>query len=398
MGCGGSTEAGAGPAKRVWAKGVGTSFEFLDDSKAWQPITDPDAINKLGELCAHNTTTKVEYSNAASGQNYRAAQDPDGLIVQTNVLTGVVRHIRLVPHFFEFQEAPKDWRPVTDPEALMALTAVLASSLPKTYKYTSKSTGYQGEAEATLCDPRGLIEQRNVSTQKQRPIRCTPVGPDGQPHFEFHDNNDVWRTVSPCCVKQLAAVAVGRGDAYYSIDHVAGPASGSTFQYHASLGVDGFITQRNTSTNAKREVRAAPWLGHARAAAPTAEEGGPFAEEGPRIRADPTDGYYRGRSEAGAEAPKPMQVAVPLVASSAIPVAQPLPLATAVPMASTTTATIAMTQMPASSFYSPEVVPMGTAVSPVTLQEAAPAVGQVYYYQPSVMEPSASALPMGLAV
>ena len=56
-----------------------------------------------------------------------------------------------------------------------------------------------------------------------------------------------------------------------------------------------------------------------------------------------------------------------------------------------------MTQMPAASFYTPEEVPMGTAVSPVALQEAAPVpMGQtVYYYQPDVMEPTAKALPMG---
>ena len=417
MGCGGSTEAGqpasGQPASgkptsnrgaHVWAKGVGTSFEFLNDSNLWQPITDPYVINKLGQLCAHNITTTVTYSSLASGQKYRASQDPDGLIAQTNIHTGVVRHIRLVPHFFEFEEGPHDWRPVTDPEALMALTAVLASSLPKTYKYTSKATGYQGEAESTLCDPRGLIEQRNLVTQKKRRIRCTPVGPDGQPHFEFHDNNDVWRSVSECCVKQLAAVAAGRGDAYYSINHVAGPAAGQTFHYHASLGADGFITQRNTGTNAKREVRPAPWLGHARAALTAEREGS--AEEGPRIRADPTNGYYRGAPEEEQRepvAPKAVPVAMPVVAPSyEPPVAQPVTMATpiggqtVVPTATTTTTTMMMTQMPASSFYSPEVVPMGTAVDPVAVQEVAavPMAQQVYYYQPSVMEPTASALPM----
>lgn len=274
----------------------------------------------------------------------------------------------------------------------MALTAVLASSLPKTYKYTSKSTGYQGEAESTLCDPRGLIEQRNIHTQKRRRIRCTPVGPDGQPHFEFHDNNDVWRSVSTCCVKQLAAVATGRGDAYYSINHVVGPAAGSTFRYHASLGVDGFISQRNTNTGKTRQVRPAPWLGHARVHVPTREEKERVPEEeAPRIRADPTNGYYRGAPE---QPPRVEPMSIPV----AVPVTMAMPLAgqTVVPTATTTT-TMMMTQMPAESFYTPETVPMGTSVSPVALQEAAPVpMGQtVYYYQPDVMEPTATALPMG---
>jgi hypothetical protein len=76
--------------------------------------------------------------------------------------------------------------------------------------------------------------------------------------------------------------------------------------------------------------------------------------------------------------------------------ATPIGGQTVVPTATTTTTTMMMTQMPASSFYSPEVVPMGTAVDPVALQEVAavPMAQQVYYYQPSVMEPTASALPM----
>ena len=380
----------SGRVFRVWAQGVGTSFEFLDDSQRWQPIVDPYVINKLGELCAHNSTTLVTYKNFANGQSYRAVQDPDGLIAQTNVRTNAERHIRLVPHFFEFEEGPKDWRPVTDPEALMALSAVLASSLPKRYTYTSATTGYRGSAESSLVDARGLIEQRNVQTQKKRRIRCTPVGPDGAPHFEFHDTKDVWRAVSPCCVKQLAAVAAGRGDAFYSVTHVAGPAKGKTFAYQAFLDESGFVKQRNTETSKVRELRPAPWRGHG-CVAEASEKG----EQGPRIRVDPTDGYFRGKvvEEAPVVTAQTLQVAVPVMAAT--PVVDALPLQDAMPVATATT--ITMTQMPAQSFYSPEEVPMGTAISPVSLQDAGdiPMAQPVYYYDPSVMEPGASALPMG---
>ena len=51
------------------------------------------------------------------------------------------------------------------------------------------------------------------------------------------------------------------------------------------------------------------------------------------------------------------------------------------------------------NLHTPEVVPMGSVASPVPLQEAMPVTtGQVYYYQPGVMEPSATALPVANVV
>jgi len=370
--------------RQVWAKGVGTSFEYLDDSKRWQPIVDQYVINKLGLLCSHNTTTMVTYSNLATGQRYSAKQDADGLISQTNISTGVVRQLRMVPHFFEFQEAPKDWRPVDAPEALMALTAVIASSLPKTYAFTSKTTGYRGSAEGTLIDERGLVEQRNLSTQKRRHIRPTPVGPDGAPHFEYLGDDTMWHEVDPCCTRQLAAVAAGRGDAYYNITHAAGKSKGETLKYKACLDETGFVRQCNTQTGKERKMRPAPWLGHGRVA--LAEE----ERTGPRIRVDPTDGFFRGRSTG--ERPSGENVQAQEV-QVALPIAQPTMQAT--PMAPTATATFTMMQMPAHSFHVPEAVPMGSAAAPVSLQDVGPLpVAQpVYYYQPTVMEPGATALP-----
>ena len=353
MGCAGSTPAGhtaqpqpAQGSRRVWAKGVGTSFEFLDDKNAWQLITDRYVIDQLGRLCSHNNTTEVSYDGRAMGngqQQYRAKQEPDGMIVQRNVATGKQRSIRLVPFFFEFEEGQHHWKPVVDPEALVSLTAVLASSINKTYKYTSQSNGYQGEGEGVLIGEKGLIEQRNIRTQRKRRIRPSPVGPDGKPHFEFLDN-DGWKPVPEACVKQLAAVAAGRGDAHYKVTIAAG----TSFEYHATLADDGFIVQKNASTGKKRDVRPAPWLGHATRAAAAKE------------RVDSTNGYYRGmrEQERGATAPV-----------SGGPVHR------------------------AEEFYEPEHVPMGTPVAPVVLEEQAiaqsapQAQASFYYYQPSVMEP-----------
>ena len=395
MGCSGSSQSPSGepvpggPASttgsRIWARGVGTAFEFLNDSNNWQPIVDKYVIDQLGRLCAHNSTAVVTYDGRANGQQYRTVQASDGMILQTNIATSVQRPLRLVPFFFEFEEGPSDWRPVVDPEALMSLTAVLASSINKRYTYTSQSTGYQGEADATLVDERGLIEQRNLQTQTRRRIRATPVGPDGAPHFEFLDESG-WAAVSNSCVKQLAAVAVGRGDAFYTIEHAAGRAAGTSQRYHARLAEDGFIVQRNIGTGVERRVRAAPWLGHGTGA----------DSEGTRIRADPTDGYYRGREkESPAQTPEPPELAAPI--PMAVPIVNPSSssnMATTT-TTTTTTQTVMMAAQPAQSFYVPEAVPMGTMAEPVLLQEAQPlpTAQPIYYYQPEVMEPGDVSVP-----
>lgn len=382
---------GRSSEKRVWAKGVGTAFEFLNQQRRWEPIVDPFVINKLGKLCAYNETSVVTYDGRDNGQKYQTVQQADGMLAQTNIRTGVVRCIRLVPFFFEFEERPFDWRPVTEPQALMSLTAVLASSLPKRYKYKSATTHDEHEAEATLIGEKGLLQQRNVKTQKRRHIRPTPTGPDGEPHFEFLDD-DGWKPVSEACVKQLAAVAVGRGEAFYDITHVAGKAAGKTFKYRATLGADGFITQTNTSTNAARQVRPAPWLGHGRsrhiAGAGLLDQ---LMGRGAPVRADPTNGYYPGREQMEAEGPieigvgVPIQVTVPIVEGIALGAPLGQSGETVVP----TMQTMPMTTVAAEQFYVPEHVPMGSAENPVELQEVAPQgpVQGVYYYQPQVMEP-----------
>ena len=143
-----------------------------------------------------------------------------------------------------------------------------------------------------------------------RHIRPTPTGPDGEPHFEFLDDEG-WKPVSEVCVKQLAAVAVGRGEAFYDIRHVAGKAAGSTYKYKATLGSDGFITQTNTSTNAARQVRPAPWLGHGRSGHVA---GGGLLDKlmgrGAPVRADPTNGYFPGREQM--EGAVPIEMGTPI--------------------------------------------------------------------------------------
>lgn len=203
------------------APGIGTAFEFLDEYNNWQLITGADVINQLGKLCAFNTVTQVQYS--VGHNNYSVTQQRNGDLVQTNVATGVQRNLRLVPFFFEYEEGPNNWKPVTQPEALTALTAVLASSAEKTY--TVYMPGYTGHYTANLLNEQGLIKQQNTQTGKQRRIRATPVGPDGQPHFEFRDGpvgSGVWKPVADSCVKQLAAVAASRGEAFFQITYPEG--------------------------------------------------------------------------------------------------------------------------------------------------------------------------------
>ena len=96
----------------------------------------------------------------------------------------------------------------------MALTAVLASSRLKSYR-TANAQGGTFDYEAILLNEQGLIQQCNLATNKQRRVRCTPIGPDGEAHFEFRKGpigSADWREVSPSCVGQLRAVAAGRGE------------------------------------------------------------------------------------------------------------------------------------------------------------------------------------------
>lgn len=81
------------------AHGVGMSFQFLNDQKSWQMITEEDVIRQLGRLCSDNSLREVFYSSR--GHDYRATQGRDGGLTQTNMATNVQRNVRLVPYFFE---------------------------------------------------------------------------------------------------------------------------------------------------------------------------------------------------------------------------------------------------------------------------------------------------------
>jgi hypothetical protein len=198
--------------ERVRAKGVGSAFERLDVHRKWQPITDVEVINQLGRLCAGPDTGEVEYTDSrVTGNQFTrlyATQTPEGLIKERHREAEGDSMIRLLPYFFEFENGPRDWKPCTEPDACIALTAVLVSSATKTYKVTSPDAGEQSY-EAQCIDERGLLLQRNINTRRLRRIRATPVGPDGQPHFEFADDSGLWQPVDPVCVKILANATTG---------------------------------------------------------------------------------------------------------------------------------------------------------------------------------------------
>lgn len=188
---------------RVRAKGVGSAFERFDvQRQQWQPITDIDTINQLGKLCAATSSSEVTYGN------YRAMQTKEGLIKERDTTKECDNMIRLLPYFFEFENGPRDWSPCTDPNACMALTAVLVSSTTKSYTVTSPDAGKQ-TYEAQCIDERGLLLQRNINTGTLRRVRAMPVGPDGQPHFEFEDDKAQWLGVDSVCVKILANATTG---------------------------------------------------------------------------------------------------------------------------------------------------------------------------------------------
>ena len=231
------------------------------------------------------------------------------------------------------------------PEALTALTAVLASSRLKAYR-TTNAQGGTFDYEAILLNEQGLIQQCNLSTNKKRRVRCTPIGPDGEAHFEFRKGpigSADWREVSPSCVGQLRAVAAGRGESHYTITYPKGVphrniSPGTSFRYKASLSPDGFIVQKNLDTGAERPLRPAPWLGLANA----------VPEE---RRADPTNGFVPGELEVP---PERMQG-----------------------------------RRRAEEFYQPEAVSLGSAEAPVALTEEAP---------PPPSQPSPSSWPVAPTV
>ena len=377
------------------AKGVGMAFQFLNDQRNWQMISEEHVIRALGMLCSDRGSEMREVHYSSRGNNYRATQGRDGNISQTNSATNVQRNVRLVPFFFEcvlrtraccahgllepqppldiysmrpgcaiapsgicsrtipvplrrFEEGPRLWKPVSAPEALTALTAVLASSRLKAYR-TTNAQGGTFDYEAILLNEQGLIQQCNLSTNKKRRVRCTPIGPDGEAHFEFREGpvgSADWREVSPSCVGQLRAVAAGRGESHYTITYPKGVphrniSPGTSFRYKASLSPDGFIVQKNLDTGAERPLRPAPWLGLASA----------VPEE---RRADPTNGFVPGELEVP---PERMQG-----------------------------------RRRAEEFYQPEAVSLGSAEAPVALTEEAPPPPS----QPS--QPSPSSWPVAPTV
>jgi hypothetical protein len=365
----------------TWAKGVGTAFEILSGSNTWTPITHPDIIDQLGRLAACNPVTEVEYS--AGGATYKTTMRDDGMLSQLDPATGATQLLRLVPFFFEYEASRGQWKAVTQPEAIHALTAVLASSMPRTYRCSTEL----GEQRYTtkLVNEQGLMLQRNNSSGTTRAVRATPVGPDGAPHFEYLEHAQHWRSpglsswspVSREAARMLARCAAGQGDCHYG-------AGGQT--YRATLTADGFIDQINESTRAVRPIRPAPWLGHGQS----------------RIT-DSTDGWV----------PMGEPVAAPVAAPVAVPVAPTPPTAPRVSMATPINLAgwagplygadgqpIAMPSMqPAANFFMPAAVPMGTTVDPVavpmgSVQNAIPLAPTMYYYQPQ----SDDSVPMGTAL
>ena len=187
-------------AGKVRATGVGMSFEYHDAVRGrfpWKPIVEKNVIDQLGRLCGmqpgeYRHLNQVEYQHTTEDGgtvDYVTTQGSDGYLTQKNAKTGTERPVRMTPFFFEFKEKANDWRPITDPEVLMSLTAVLASSAVKTYSYVSTTTKYHGTADATLQTEAGLIEQVRAAERcphAEARLVAPPPPPlldgDGAPH------------------------------------------------------------------------------------------------------------------------------------------------------------------------------------------------------------------------
>lgn len=363
-----------------WAKGVGTAFEELV-AGGWHPVTHPDIIDMLGRLTACNPIREVEYT--VDGKACKTTMRDDGLLSQVEMATGAIRLLRLVPFFFQVEVSKGHWKAITAPEAITALTTVLASSMPHSYRCATDA----GEQRYTtsLANEQGLMLQRNDQTGTTRSVRASPVGPDGRPHFEYLESAVDWKPglsnwspVSDEIARMLALCAAGRGDCHYG-------AGG--FTYRATLTADGFIDQTNLTTGAVRPMRPAPWLGHGNA----------------RVT-DATDGWV----------PQAQPVSEPAVAPFFAPPPQPT-MATPIamsnwggPLYGADGRPIAL--QPAANFLEPQAVPMGTVVNPIavplvgappTLVPMAHAVGggataaqPVYYYQPQADSTVPMAIPL----
>ena len=238
----------------TWAKGVGTAFECLQivggdgGGNVWTPIVHPDIIDQLGRLCACNPVSEVDYS--VDGVRHKTTMRDDGMLMQKEMDSSRQTLLRLVPFFFEYREDDGSWCPIQEPEAITALTAVLATSKNHVYKCQTKDHGPQ-MYEASLVNEQGLMLQSNIATDNPpRQLRATPVGPDGQPHFEFLEAEVNWKpglsnwsAVPREINAMLAACAAGFGDAHFVIN-------GAT--YTATRGLDGFVDQTNMLTGVKR--------------------------------------------------------------------------------------------------------------------------------------------------
>ena len=316
----------------TWAKGVGTAFEELVGG-AWKPITHPDIIDQLGRLCAVNPITEVEYE--VDGRTLTATMRDDGLVLQNDATTGQTTVVRLAPFFFEYRESGTTWKPITEPESLTALTAVLASSKARSYAVAT-DMGRQ-DYEASLANEQGLIFQTNVSTGTMRELRVSPIGSGGKPHFEYLADEVDWKpglsnwepigSEEVCNI--MAACAGGRGDGYFT--------SSAGHPMSVKLGEDGFMEQTNLATQTKRPLRPAPWLGH-----------------GAPVRVvDPTDGWVPGN----------LPIAQPVDPQLAQHIGAPIIDGQVVVPGQ------AMALTPAMNFYQPAAVPMGSPAQPISVAQ-----------------------------
>ena len=292
----------------------------------------------------------------------------DGMLAQVEVASGAVQLLRLVPFFFEFEASRGVWQAFTEPEAITALTAILASSKPRTYKCTT-NLGEQSY-ETSLMNEQGMMLQRNLQSGTTRSVRATPVGPDGQPHFEYLEREKNWK---PGLSSRAQSTTRWRACSRLSRRGTATALWSRTAP--TTLTADGFIDQINLETKAVRPIRPAPWLGR-----------------NTRVT-DATDSWV----------PTAVPVAHSLPVAAAVPQAEPVTQATPISLSSwaaplwcrraagrgashaTRGQLLAAAGRANGHRGQPVTVPLGVTLPPITAS---------YYYQPQADE----TIPMGTVI
>ena len=127
-------------------------FDASNDGQNWQEITDPVAV---AALAAAYTGGPVKFYKAGSN-TYEPQCNPNGILMQKNIATGVARRVRptlrykpLTP-MFEFQDDSGAWQAValTDAATNTALSGAYTNCGPQQFSSLRNGQSFNYIAKA----------------------------------------------------------------------------------------------------------------------------------------------------------------------------------------------------------------------------------------------------------